>query len=421
MLTGKNGILTQAQNAKEKTEEATKNEKTDLAKMEDLINENVNGIEIEQVTDTMPGLLEGKGTESEPYVINSIEDLVFFSYDVNQGNTYEGKYVTLGLSLDFNSSKSYKDPFRTDYGKYGYDGELKTLLTTGDGFKPIGTYLNTNTSITDETNIPFMGIFDGNGYKIDGMRIVSEEKGKGLFGFIKNATIQNLGIEKNCIINVGISYGSIAGYALESRIENCYNKAKINASNTSMNVAGIVGTIVTNCSVINCYNNGEVIGGSNIGGIAGNSISSSIISSCYNSGNINANTTNCGGILGYNQNGIVNDCYNIATVTGSGTNIAGIVGNMNGNDAKISNSYNIGIITSAPGPGSGGAIVAAFQGGILENNYSLENTVNGSNGYVTSGINIKNDEDLKNYKLLGNSYKEDSNNINNGYPILDWQ
>ena len=119
--------------------------------MEDTINEYATGITVEQVTDENPGLLEGTGTDDDPYTINSIEDLVFFSYDVNNRNTYEGKTVKLALSLDFNSNKSYVEPLRTDYGKYGYDGELKTLLTTGEGFKPIGTYLNANTSVADET------------------------------------------------------------------------------------------------------------------------------------------------------------------------------------------------------------------------------------------------------------------------------
>ena len=39
MLTGDNGILSQAQNAKNKTEEAERNEKLDLLKQEELINE----------------------------------------------------------------------------------------------------------------------------------------------------------------------------------------------------------------------------------------------------------------------------------------------------------------------------------------------------------------------------------------------
>ena len=44
MLTGDNGILSQAQNAKKETEEAERNEKLDLLKQEDLINETLNGV-----------------------------------------------------------------------------------------------------------------------------------------------------------------------------------------------------------------------------------------------------------------------------------------------------------------------------------------------------------------------------------------
>ena len=127
MLTGDNGILSQAQNAKNKTEEAERNEKLDLLKQEELINETLNGVKVEQVTDEKPGELEKE--DENTLVINSIEDLVFFAYDVTKGNNYSGKTVKLGTSLDFNSTKSYVDPLRTDYGKYGYNGELKTLLT----------------------------------------------------------------------------------------------------------------------------------------------------------------------------------------------------------------------------------------------------------------------------------------------------
>ena len=76
MLTGDNGILKQAAKAKEETEKAKTNEQTDLVKMEDLINESVNGSVVQQVTDTSPGVLEGSGTAQDPYTINSIEDQV---------------------------------------------------------------------------------------------------------------------------------------------------------------------------------------------------------------------------------------------------------------------------------------------------------------------------------------------------------
>ena len=68
------GILSQAQNAKKETEEAERNEKLDLLKQEELINETLNGIEVEQVTDEKPGELEKE--DENTLVINSIEDLI---------------------------------------------------------------------------------------------------------------------------------------------------------------------------------------------------------------------------------------------------------------------------------------------------------------------------------------------------------
>ena len=39
-----------------------------------------------------------------------------------------------------------------------------------------------------------------------------------------------------------------------------------------------------------------------------------------------------------------------------------------------------------------------------------------------NGTKAKSSEELKKcYELLGNAFKKDTNNINNGYPILDWQ
>ena len=138
MLVGENGIITQAQRAKENTELAETQEKEDMEKLEDEMNAAITGIKVEQVTDENPGILEGTGTETDPYTINSIEDLVVFANNVTSGTTYEGQTVKLGLNLDFNSNKSYANPLRTDYGKYGYNATLKQALTSGTGFQPIG-------------------------------------------------------------------------------------------------------------------------------------------------------------------------------------------------------------------------------------------------------------------------------------------
>ena len=83
MLTGENGILTQAQKAKEETENAARQEEEDLAKLEAIINGQ--DVVITQVHDDNPGQLEQENDIT--FIINSIEDLVVFSYNVRTGLT----------------------------------------------------------------------------------------------------------------------------------------------------------------------------------------------------------------------------------------------------------------------------------------------------------------------------------------------
>lgn len=92
-------------------------------------------------TDLNPGELSGTGTAGDPYLIQSIEDIVAFSNAVNGGNDYDDEYVKLDLTLDFNSDKSYINPATIEFGDVNGNGTveaLKTELTTGAGFVPIG-------------------------------------------------------------------------------------------------------------------------------------------------------------------------------------------------------------------------------------------------------------------------------------------
>ena len=78
MLTGQNGILNRATEAKEKTELSQKQEEINLKNMEDIINESLSNTVVEKVTDKNPGVLENDISDSDIYIINSIEDLIFF-------------------------------------------------------------------------------------------------------------------------------------------------------------------------------------------------------------------------------------------------------------------------------------------------------------------------------------------------------
>lgn len=478
MLTGQNGILNRAQEAKEKTEQGQKEEQSALSTYEDYINEYETGIKVEQVTDTKPGELEIDETEENSYIINSIEDLVFFAYDVTNGNTYEGKTVKLGLSLDFNSTKSYVDPFRTDYGEYGYNGELKTLLTAENGFKPIGTTFDEEVSTNyfcgtfngnynyiynlyqnyeDSNNTSIIGLFSTNAGTISNVIISANTNSttnnmhivSGILVGRNNGTIINCGVNGNLkVIENGIkaSYcGGITGQNI-GIVEQCFSKANINvvSNNTSnQNVGGIVGENIGEY-IKSCYNMGNIEFEINtdsikhIGGIAGRNRKK--IENSYNNGKLNI-YFNCestkditlGNIVGVNngENTIINNCFNIGDINADVVNendkicISNIIGMTN--YGNINNCYNIGKLDIKNKTLQNvGQIVGISYMAVLNNCFgSIEENINeiGTQSSTTTN-NIKlvsKDEIPAILQIIGENFKNDSENINNGFPVLNWQ
>ena len=243
LVLGENGLLTQAQKAKDKTDEAVKNEISSLGELEDILHETETGIVVEKVEDANPGELEQ--SETDTYTINSIEDLVAFAHNVTTGtDNYEGKTVKLGLSLDFASTKSYVNANRTDYGKYGYNGELKKLLNES-GFIPIGTQ---NTDIENIKKYIFNETFDGNKKTIYNLIInktvqsTDTDKHIGIFT-LNYGTIQDLNIE-NANLNIDLQTDIwkcvgilVAANSSIGKIDRCSISGKIS------------GTILNNCDV----------------------------------------------------------------------------------------------------------------------------------------------------------------------------
>ncbi len=291
-------------------------------------------------------------------------------------------------------------------------------MDINEEWEPIGTYFNDNTIITAESNIPFSGSFDGKGHEINGLKITSSEKGKGLFGLTNNAIIENLGIGSNCnITNVGNCSGSIVGYSYNSTtIRNCYNKS--NVSGIGQQIGGIAGQNCPNSIIINSYNLGSVqTQSSSVGGITGNNAGT--IQNCYNSGTISSALDSAGGICGL-LSGIIENCYNTNVITATSNYSGGIAGMIYSTDeAKIANSYSIGpVISFNPSHGIAGGITQ----GTVENSYYLENSINGSNTSYFVGIFMKSSSELVELApTLGSAFKPDLDNINNGYPILYWQ
>ena len=429
-LTGQNGILTQANKAKQESELGEEREraglvsqelkiekaqgkdvdKTGFQKMVDsqfgsskatgdvedstyvivvgktgniyLINEDGTideaGNKNDMKKDENPGVLEDLGNNT--YAVNSIEDLVALSYTVSsETDTYEGKTVTLGRNLYFNGMfDSYANPdskYELDSNRLGYipsesaETTIKELVTTGDGFISIGVNADSRS---------FKGTFDGKNNYIDGLYINKKNMFAGLFGTVsEGAKIINIGITSGNIENGGFT-GAIVGLIIQGNdilIENCYNKANVTGTSS---VGGILGGSINrsnSATIKNCYNTGKITGNSYAGGIAG---MLSNVSRSYNTGEVTGSSF-VGGILGNGENNIyVEDSYNTgnvkSTATGNSGFTSGIVGE---NCGTIINCYNTGKIEGGRALAGiisdyGNKIVNCYNSGELKANSNTE-------------------------------------------------
>ena len=327
--------------------------------------------------------------------ISTAEELKVFRDDVNSGNTYEGWYVYLAndITLDINEE-----------------------------WEPIGLYYNDSSSPENENNKPFKGIFNGNNYQVNGIKIDTSNKCQGMFGLVNKAIIKNLKAGKNNAISGELVTASIVSYAYNgSKIYNCHNETNIVGNGKS--TGGIVGVANMNVVVEKCSNKADIIGkDDNVGGIVGNCINESIVNSSFNTGNIYGEKNIVGGCIGTAQSGcqIVNN-YNIGEIHGNNNYLGGIIGLLT-DSSTLANCYNIGNVIGGLNciNGVAGDVINDSN---ISNSYFLENIVNDANGTSTNeGVIIKNSEELKILAtILGTAFKNDITDINNGYPILNWQ
>ena len=454
MLTGDNGILTQAQNAKEKTEKASELEGIQLAVIgsETKNNEYLDILDAKSFkeeleknfsSEELDVVANGDGSfivtinDRKYYVnndktvissdniieINDEQGLMNFRDDVNNGNSYEGKAVL-----------------------------LTSDITLSGEWKPIG-FIDSNTDEKNpETgnNKAFKGIFDGCNHTIKNLKISStDNKYNGLFSFVIDGTIKNITIGENSKIT-GSNGAGVVGYlyGFEGNISNCVNYANTNG-------AGIVRIIAGQHTISNCKNYGTIIGGGGIlgssngtdwkqfenvsntiincgnygnltgnewyaGGIAGGLDKKTNLINCYNVGEIKNESQKTGGIIGsinsdYNDIIEVKSCINYASITTHNYG-GGIIGYNNAN-VNVKNCYNLGNISGDIGISS--IIGYTSTGNANINNCFYLNTVTQDKNAVAINIDeMPNPMDIINGE---NKFQEDEYNINKGYPVFTWQ
>ncbi len=393
------------------------------------------------------GDISGSGTESDPYLITTPDDLRTVGALINTDSSYANACMTLQNSIDLST-------------------DANTATWT-----PIGT-----------ESLKYSGTFDGGGYTISGLNVVSTSAWyQGLFGFINGATLENFtvagsvvgttylggvvgdawgsstfrNITNNATVtSTGSSYaptmGGIAGYARYSTFENCLNTAKI----TSDYLSTTTGTLA---------------GYHAVGGITGTAYLASsetttnttTIARCANTGDIITSLSKQGGLVGesYNQYGLtMTDCYNTGyvgvtndiTVSSYSLSVGGLIGYSNYTGSAyleefgMSNCYNAGtLMSNASSAIYVGGLVGRVSGTrptanylpLVSNNYCLDSTATymfgaSSSSYAAGEIEgkaeFKSESEMKDASFaetLGSNWMAGTTNptINNGWPYLRWQ
>lgn len=271
--------------------------------------------------------LIGDGTESNPYQIEDLEDLMIMTQAIAAGT---GNYDTAHYRL-------------MD------DIDLSFTINNGN-WNPIGWYQNA-AQLSGNVSNSFKGTFDGDGHTISGLKIVNISKNLqnvGLFGVLDGAVVKNLVIEDARVYgynHVGILAGQIKGESVITDVT-------------------VEGTAAANTS------SGGYASDAAVGGLAGKIFGSSSgsratienVTATVNTVNLGA-TSKTGGIAGEVSNAYIVD----TSVSATGNNILGryYVGGIVGAMSSGTSLYNVSVDGTIGGNGAYavGGITGYYEGG----------------------------------------------------------
>ena len=323
------------------------------------------------------------------YQISSEKELKWFVNAVNGGNTAINGALTTDITLS-------------------------TAEGAAGNWYPIGNDKNS-----------YKGTFDGQNHRVTDMGIRGEKNEQGFFGNIDGkGTVKNLKISGD--INVtgdSLSTGGIAGY-LEGKIIYCEYSGSVSGG---MYVGGITGQTGLNAKVTECRNTASVAGTQSIGGITG-AVSYGTISKCINTGSVGTadKSQQAGGIVGLMSNyAVVEGCYNTGTVIGK-KNLGGLAG-----EATVcavpQGCYNIGSVASGINTGgsvgsyTGSAYISQTTGSFYLAESQAAATDKTATGASSATMKKAAFVTKLNQQIGTEFFAEDTEKLNDGYPILKWQ
>lgn len=370
-------------------------------------------------------VLEGAGTESDPYRLSTTRDLLAMkSALVKEHMTYfklmndidmssienwdplnPDEPYDLGIVFDGgghslknlkSKGKTYSSFFGVLYGKcYNVkfvDAEIVSASNSGAGI--IGGYIGTGGKPAIVSGVEASGIVTCNG------------KGQsvgGLGGNAREATIEN------CTVNVTVSNpmgdgsnrtasGGIVGKTIESdvKIKNCVVRGvvEITAGNSNTYTGGIVGwqsaagAEITGCEVYATVKSA----GERVGGIVGH-YQGGTLSGCKFYGEVNASSKYAGGIVGIASDvTTIENCLSAGTIVGK--NLCGGIVGMNENTLAVRRCESSSTINCSDNVGGILGIskddkVATIEDCVFSGNMTAGQRVGGIVGDLVKGSSVR--------------------------------
>lgn len=310
--------------------------------------------------------LAGSGSQDDPYLIGSAEELASLG-----GRSFSGKFYRLTQDIDMENVP----------------------------MQPIKEFAD--------------GTFDGDGRTISNLTISAASGNAGLFAETNSSTVfKNIILHNVSVTLTGGSYAGVGGLIGKiygsTTIQGCGVSGAVTYSSgysyNSGNVGGLVGYLNGKCTIKESYSQATI----------------------KNENNNSSSTA--GGLLGKTGNYYtlsVTDCYASGDVTAAGGRAGGFTGDVycsNGYKHTYTSCYAAGKVTAPADKGFGFAYSYATTGYSFTKCY-YNNTANDAGCNRTdAAITGRSADELK--KLagdLGEAYQDDAASINGGYPILTWQ
>ena len=403
--------------------------------------------------------VEGEVDEGGTFILRNANEMLVFQNYVNNGHP-DAKAM---LGADINMTGIQWSGINNFTGTFdGADHTLTVALTDTGLFNDLaGTVKNLTVAGTVTSGKEYIGAVASNA---KGSAVVenctnkadvtnTKSNGSGYAGGIVGGNLDNSNTAvtiRNCRnygkitsnYNAGGILGFSSGWQMNSvSITGCENHGIVYSDGRA---GGITSVCSNTAEIRQSLNTGAVTGNTGAGGIVAMGSYNGLVEQCVNTGAITSASGEAGGIAGYSSSEI-DSCYNTGAV--SGNTAGGIVAcqfmdqlpnTHNFVTSKVSNCYTTGTVTgTGTNPVTGAAVGWLHSGNIVSVEqttyrdfqvYALEGTcaqlVGQKSENAKDATAFKTAAELKSDAMLttlGDAFKKDAGNINNGYPVLVWQ